>query len=293
LWRRGAAPLDLGLNRGVSSFLRINDAGQVMGTTFDRNGNPQAFSWTRTGGVLRLRGRGIASSDARALNEAGQITGSFTPTGGEFTGFLWTPGRSFIELQGNRPIPFGLNDRGMVVGVIFLTQTAFVWTRERGTENIGVLPGGGFSTAYGVNNREEVVGQSSTADSQHAFLWTREEGMIDLNSRLRNAPPGFAVTIATQINEHGAILGSTIDGSLVALLPGNGTSEAPVVSSINGPIIARFGEPQSFSAAFTDVDVHDTHTAIWSWGDGTQDAGTVTERRGAGTVTGTAHFRGA
>lgn len=294
LWRRGAGPLDLRVERGVQSFLELNDAGQVMGQGFDRNGAPQALSWTRAGGVVRLRGGGILDSDARDMNASGQITGLYTPADGSgFTGYLWTPGRSFVELGGaNRPAPFGLNDRATVVGVQFLTQTAFVWTREGGTEEIGEPPFSNFSNAYSVNNRGQVVGQAATADAQVGFIWTRQDGMVDLNTRLRNAPPGFLLTFARYINERGAILGASTSGSLVLLVAGKGRDEPPVLGAIDAPIIARPGVTIAFSAAFTDVDAGDTHTATWSWGDGSEDAGTVVESGGAGTVTDSHVFAG-
>lgn len=40
------------------------------------------------------------------------------------------------------------------------------------------------------------------------------------------------------------------------------------------------------SVAFTDPDKLDTHTAMIDWGDGTSEAGTVTEANGSGTITG-------
>jgi hypothetical protein len=41
-----------------------------------------------------------------------------------------------------------------------------------------------------------------------------------------------------------------------------------------------------FHGSFTDVGTLDTHTAVWDWGDGTSDVGTVIEVMGSGTVTG-------
>jgi YVTN family beta-propeller protein len=66
------------------------------------------------------------------------------------------------------------------------------------------------------------------------------------------------------------------------------TNAVPIVGAISAPI-----EPTQVSAAistsssFTDEGTLDTHTAQWSWGDGTTSAGTVTESSGSGTVTGT------
>ncbi|PVX26073.1 MAG: hypothetical protein CW691_02590 [Candidatus Bathyarchaeum sp.] len=42
----------------------------------------------------------------------------------------------------------------------------------------------------------------------------------------------------------------------------------------------------SVSARFVDADIHDTHTAIWTWADGTSSKGTVTEENGVGVVSG-------
>jgi len=218
LWRPGSGPLDLGLERGVVAA-RINDAGQVGGSTRDREGREQAFAWTGTGGVILLRGRGILTSDFRAMNAGGQITGAFEPTDGSgFTGYLWTPRRSFIVLGGElRPVPWGLNDRGMIVGGLFLTQTAFVWTRAEGAIDIG--PPGHFSNAYGVNNFSQVVGQASGGGGDYAFLWTREDGFIDLNTRLLDPPAGLRLVFARHINDRGSILASSSVGAPVLLLP--------------------------------------------------------------------------
>jgi probable HAF family extracellular repeat protein len=219
LWRPGSPPLDLGVDRGIFQGMKINDSSQVAGVTLDREGRPQAFSWTPTGGVVQLRGRGILTSDYRDLNGAGQITGVYEPSDGSgFTGYLWTPRRSFIGFtEPLRPAPFGMNDKGMVVGVLFLTQTAFVWTREEGAIEIG-LPGE-FSNAYEVNNFSQVVGQAAGTEGEYAFIWTREDGLINLNTRLHNPPDGLRVTIARQINDRGTIFASTNLGHPVLLVP--------------------------------------------------------------------------
>jgi PKD repeat protein len=45
---------------------------------------------------------------------------------------------------------------------------------------------------------------------------------------------------------------------------------------------ARASEQLSFSAAFKDIDVTDSHKASWSWGDGSKDVGTISEKDGGG-----------
>ncbi len=217
LWRPGAGPLDLGLDRGVFpgvGGLKINNAGQVMGNTVDRSGRTQAFWWTRTGGAVLLRRPQIIDSEARDLNAAGQITGVFSPDDGSgFAGFLWTPRRSFVEIRHElRPIPYALNDRATVVGLLFINQSAFVWTAAGGVERIGAPSG--FAEALEVNNFDQVVGHTEG----RAFLWTREDGIIDLNTRLRNPAPGV-LGRAHQINDRGSIVATTHEGVMVLLVP--------------------------------------------------------------------------
>jgi len=75
-----------------------------------------------------------------------------------------------------------------------------------------------------------------------------------------------------------------------------GTATAPVVVSnaapVVGSVVPSTADPIAInttvgvSSTFMDPGILDTHTALWSWGDGTTTAGTVTESNGSGTVTG-------
>src|SRR5215213_8221903 len=47
--------------------------------------------------------------------------------------------------------------------------------------DLGTLPGGNYSDADGINSRGQVVGFSTTAELQRAFLWDHGQ-MIDLGT---------------------------------------------------------------------------------------------------------------
>ncbi|MBI3000509.1 MAG: SBBP repeat-containing protein [Deltaproteobacteria bacterium] len=67
----------------------------------------------------------------------------------------------------------------------------------------------------------------------------------------------------------------------------NITNVGPTVGVISAPAApVQVTTAVTTSANFTDPGVPDTHTAVWSWGDGTTSAGTVTETNGSGSVTG-------
>lgn len=59
----------------------------------------------------------------------------------------------------------------------------------------------------------------------------------------------------------------------------------PVPAAIAGPAAGVRGQPLSFTDAFTDAGVLDTHVAKINWGDGTTSAGSVKESSGSGTIT--------
>lgn len=282
VWSRRTGMIDLGPLEGASAVaLQINDAGRVMGQA---SGQEAIFSWTQAGGMEVIKspvGFSILASDQ---NTAGQIVGRYNiPTGNRM--FLWTPGEGLLDLGGPDGEANAINNWEMIVGRLADTQSAFAWTREGGFVDLGSL--GGPSTAQDVNDLGQVVGWSQTpADGYHAFLWTSEHGMVDLNNIVSNAPAGLVLNFGQQINDNGAILAEAATG-VYLLLTGPGINEPPVLTPIAISGVLDVDMPLTFSANFTDVDLGDTHTATWSWGDGSLEAGTVSESNGAGSVTGT------
>jgi len=69
--------------------------------------------------------------------------------------------------------------------------------------NLGVLPGGSNSVAYGINDRGEVVGSSDDASGRmYAFLWTERDGMRSLGTL-----PGDNRSSAAAISDSGDVVG--------------------------------------------------------------------------------------
>jgi probable HAF family extracellular repeat protein len=126
---------------------------------------------------------GDSASEGQAVNATGQVAGcadtstSGAPCSGTFPGhaFLWSSGTM---------------------------------------QDLGVLDGGTFSTAYFISDSGEVTGQSlDSAGNYMPFLWTESTGMIALPT-LPGATYGFAGSITPQ----GVITGSSNSGANTSVI---------------------------------------------------------------------------
>ena len=127
---------------------------------------------------------------------------------------------------------FLINDHGQVAGVSALPAIKstecpgdppnpncfpfhpFLWTREIGMQDLGVLPGDSVGAGLGLNNKGEVVGPSfaapgPTGATPRAFLWA-DGKMYDLNALVPANSPLYLL-IPYSINDSGQIAGFGAD----------------------------------------------------------------------------------
>jgi probable HAF family extracellular repeat protein len=197
------------------------------------------------------------TSAATAINDEGQVVGISGACGTAVGGVsaahmvMWDKGRTiplgdFGGIAWNTPM--ALNERGDVVGFANITggtafnAQAFRWTRGRGIENLGVLPGDSLSQALGINEKGQIVGLSCTAGfgSCRAFLYDRGV-MMDLNDLV---PDDYAdhLYTANDINNDGQITGYAIKA---------GTEESVAVWVI--PVATHRGSNAADSVARNDA----------------------------------------
>jgi probable HAF family extracellular repeat protein len=73
--------------------------------------------------------------------------------------------------------------------------------RESTLEDLGTL-GGSSSCAEGINDAGEIVGWTDLANGQgHAFVYTDQEGMIDLNTTVPASQSRFVHAAAAEASE--------------------------------------------------------------------------------------------
>lgn len=295
-WSPRTGMVDLGSLNNYSAAFGINDAGTAVGYS-EAAAEPgiliQPVRWPAGGGIIPLSDFPDPAAVAEDINNAGQIVGSaaFGP-GLNPQAFLWTP-QAGLQGLGTEGAVFSfarrINEKGLVIGDYFSTpgdRNGFIWSRENGLLVVGT-PQSDFSTTTDVNNLGQVVGTLNG----RAFVWTRAGGFVDLNTRIPGAPADFVLFTALAISDNGSIVATGSTGGLFLLVPQHAYYQAPVTGPVKFTGPARVNALLSFSAGFKDVDVRDTHKAVWSWGDGSKTVGIVSERNGTGNVSGQHVYR--
>ncbi|MBP0639724.1 PKD domain-containing protein [Cupriavidus sp. AcVe19-6a] len=300
-WTQAGGKVDLGSLSGSGLWSvanSVNGLGQLVGNSMDANGIMHSIFWSQPTGIVSLDLLGGQYSRAIAINDAGLVTGiSTTGIGYGQHAYTWTQAGGINDidtLSGSFGFsaPIALSNAGHVVGYYAppgAHSHAFVWTAQSGMESVGenYL----YSFARAVNDSGHVVGHVVDSNSNtHAFVWTKSEGLIDLDTRISGAPPGLKLYEAIAISNNGAIVASSNVG-LVLLKPGTVSNTAPTLGPITANDPIAVGSQVSVSALFSDADAGDSHTATWSWDNGTTtQPGEVSESNGEGSANATYTF---
>jgi len=231
LWSRETGMVDLGAildPEGSSEATAINDSGQVVGLL---DALPTlGFLWDANRGMREFGtppGYSFARFIPAAINNSAQVVGRVervvsTPDD-EATqrhAFLWQDGQ-WVNLGNLGGVPelageaqaHDINDAGHVVGQSVTpggATHAFRWTREEGMVDLGALPVTTFplgrSVAYAINDADQVVGEVSTDEGPHPFLWEAGVGVQDLGTL---GGHDFAENRATDVNNAGQVVGTS------------------------------------------------------------------------------------
>ena len=199
-----------------SAAFAINQPGKVVGYSSGPNG-VRAVMWTPAGATQALPVLpGSASSRALATNNQGDVVGvSDTAAGPRAVFWEGDAVQDLGTLPGDRSSEaLSINADGVIVGSSGDPEAqhhAVLWPSGGGPiQDLGTLPDGTSSRALAVNNRREVVGISETSAGDHAFLWTEQGGMQDLNGLLTSRF-GFVLTHAVAISARGVIVAIGVD----------------------------------------------------------------------------------
>ena len=263
IWTKKGGMRDLGIMQGgtFSNGAAINDLGVISGTA-DGPGTvisqdpsipnqecsdlTQPFVWTRGKGMRGLGTLGEQSSYFTiwceipfygiGTNDRGQVIGNTARYGSEYQyGLFWTSAGGMSLFGGGWPPTFAtkVSNTGLIVGQNappVYSGHATSWKNDIATDLVwlGGAAGSGYysSSANGVNDLEQIVGWSTTAEipsdgcwsfgsgdltecPMHAVIWTVSGEILDLGTL-----PGDAFSAASRINLFGQVIGSS--GNTVA-----------------------------------------------------------------------------
>jgi probable HAF family extracellular repeat protein len=179
IWTSVTGMKDLGTLGGTNSeALAINDAGDVVGYAYLRNGESHAFLWTRSTGMQDLGVLGGTLSIAQGISPSGQVVGWSNSTSNGDVAFLWDPATGMHPLTTSAPTwARGINTSGQVVGGWNEADgSAFLWTPSTGLRNLnGLLLNKDISVtaATGLNRFGVIVGSGDAKGSRgHAVVIT-------------------------------------------------------------------------------------------------------------------------
>jgi probable HAF family extracellular repeat protein len=253
---------DLGTFGGPDSAgYDINNSGDVTGWSQHTNsaGNDIDTAFLYSGaGMQNLGTLGGPQSYGFAINDVGQVCGrSYTALGlsnGSAHAFLYSNG-SMQDLGTLIPTTpnddsaaYGINNLGQVTGNATAAAGSHAFLYSGGKmQDLGTLFGGTTSTGYGINDAEQVVGESEVRSvsgtdytvTTHAFLYSHGS-MQDLGTL-----PGDTASYAYSINNFGWVVGNSlrIDHTLRAFLYSGGQ-----MYDLNSLVPA--------STALTQIQVH-------------------------------------
>ena len=192
------------------------------------------FLW-QDGVMNPLPTLGGANGSANRINDHGVAVGLAETTVQEracpvsqFKPVVWKDGTAYPlpTWKGDSVgVAAWINDKGQVVGssgtcaafnknsgLYMVENNALLWENGK-VINLGNLGGtGGIAGNHScaINNRGQVVGHSELPNDTtfHAFLWTKENGMQDLETL-----PGDSASLGLGINDSGTVVGASLDSS--------------------------------------------------------------------------------
>lgn len=212
--------VDLGGWGGSSAAAKaLNEDGATAGFATDIFDTRHAIAYGPDGSLLPLSVVGDAM--ATGINAGGQISGTQW-VGGQAFATRWDADGSWSVLSGPGSYSNAINAGGQVTGMHTVDGEGRVFTASAdGTViDLGTMPGGNWSSGYGINAAGDIAGYGMGPTGFGAFSWSEDAGYQSLGGL------GGTNSYAMGINDHGAVTGhaQTSAGYLRAVLWINGVA---------------------------------------------------------------------
>ena len=202
-----------------SSASAINDAGDIIGHSAERNNNWHPFVRSASLGMVSIPTLGGRQASPISVNASGQIVGWASRPDTLWRAFLFKPGKTIQDLGSvigdSESQALAINAHGWIVGNASSgtggrkdRMHPVLWIPGEPVKDLGLLPGTESGSAADINDSGEVVGSAgvyrdvsrSKMYCGRPFIWTPEKGTVALPM------PDYDCVLATHINKHGQIL---------------------------------------------------------------------------------------
>jgi probable HAF family extracellular repeat protein len=213
IWSPGAGAQVLGRfsASGYSVGAGINNSGQVAGSS-----SSLPFLWSGQTMINLCNTSDCIGGTASGISNSGQVVGTFFDANSMFALSVWhgdaTPCHT---ARGSFTAAQAISSSGAIAGYGDSVGAdgsygafAVLWSGSS-VQNLGQLPNGFGSVAYGINNVGQVVGSAPNLDGGGAFLWSSETGMRNLGSLYQGG-----TSEAYAVNDFGQVVGAS-DGEPV------------------------------------------------------------------------------
>jgi len=212
------------LGGSENEALGISVSGEIVGWASTPDETLHAALWDSEG-VTDLDPFQTVMSWAWSINKSGEVVGAILTPDDHLRAVMWSDGgmQELGTLGGDESEAFGINDRGEIVGWCELpgdVWRACMWDSSGEPVDLGALDGL-YSEAFSINDRGQAVGVyylDRRREQPRPFLWTQEQGMVDLNT-LSELPEGVALSQALAINDFGWISATNSLGTACLLIP--------------------------------------------------------------------------
>ncbi|MBN1393415.1 MAG: PEP-CTERM sorting domain-containing protein [Pirellulales bacterium] len=196
----------------------IDDNGMVTGTAYLTSSQYHAFRWTADGGMVdmgTLKTDNAGNSRAFGIAEVGgvlTIVGDTANSTSYQHAFMWTAAGGMVDIGtlGRDSYAYAINDSGSVAGLSkdgSGVQYGFFY--DGAMTKIDPISSYTSSIAYGMNNNDVVVGNSSKTGYTHAIKWDETGGTVDLGI----LTGGQEYSAAESINDLGQVAGLAKDSA--------------------------------------------------------------------------------
>ncbi len=194
---------DLGTVGGTSAAaFGLSSNGLAAGAATTAFGYQHAFSSSGSGMTDLTLNTNAAEGMASAINGAGQVAGTGYINGQAYA-TVWTGGAG-QTIAGAGSYALAINDGGQVAGMFTTAGQGHAFVMSDGLMvDLGDLPGGAWSAAYGINGSGEVAGYGDVGSGEFgAFTWTAGSGYTELGGL------GGANSYAMAVNDAGVATGN-------------------------------------------------------------------------------------